>query len=118
MKLILCLSLLFSLPIHAGTIEDQLAYELDLLFSDTVNEGDLLASVALKEGEPDMNCRMTPIRVYCRTVINLKMLDEAPFRSCQKECFTVYKIRNQDLNSLEKRPVNGYECLKILNKGC
>ena len=97
----------------SGPFEDQIAYELDLVFSDTVNEGDLKASVAYKNASPELSCVVTFDVARCEAIIEVTMLASTTQRSCRKKCSVIYTMKG-----LEREPTSGYECLRIINEGC
>lgn len=92
-------------------VKQAVARDFDLLLADTVNEGDILASVKHNRGIPQMGCVLAPSRknlnlelIKCQIVFKVTNTLAKPHRSCEESCFLIYVIQDRDVRSIKRGP--------------
>ncbi|MBI2604623.1 MAG: hypothetical protein HYW49_00950 [Deltaproteobacteria bacterium] len=99
--------------------------DLDALLGDTVNEGDIEASVKHIRGIPQMDCLLAPSRKYpalelikCQVSFLVINRIERPYSRSEQSCFVIYTIQNRDLRTIRRGPNKLIEwCLENLGSG-
>lgn len=92
-------------------VKRAIANDLDLLLGDTVNEGDVQASVRYVRNIPQMSCVMSPSRrdpavklIKCEVEFNVIDTTVRPHLPYEVSCFLIYTIRNRDLRAIRRGP--------------
>ncbi len=121
MKLLILLTFLFPLAqahVVETPLERSVSQQLNMLFSDTVNEGDLRATAV------ESKCVLRPTRTPkleiadCMVSVDLELIYADPIESCQHQCEVEFKIKGKDLNSLDVVDSTAVACFELLSSGC
>lgn len=99
-------------------IEDRIAQKLDLLFSDTVNEGDQSATVIQTKCQSQTTRLQSIDQINCQVNIELQMIYAEPVQTCRKSCEVSYLMKEKDIESLEVVEDSLTACFEDLNQGC
>lgn len=120
MKLIIMVFVALSLAHASGRnpIEDKIAHNLDLLFSDTVNEGDQNATVTQTKCRTQATSFQNIDRVNCQVSIELQMIYSGQAQTCHKTCDVSYQMKDKDIESLEVVEDSIIACFEGLTQGC
>jgi len=124
-------------PTHQHTTFERIAFDIDGILGDTVNEGDVQAHVAMDPlNQPVMNCKIRKDRkepkIETHTCeVQFDVLDEVlefdesgenftvvSSEKCQASCRLIYKY-NTETDRLEKGDWNRFtSCFETLSEGC
>ncbi len=112
-SILVCLSFFmastsFSFAQSINGLEIAVANKIDGLLSDTVNEGEMNASVKrLNRNKPSMLCSVTPSKkdkqvdiVKCDVEFAVEVTATTPSLKCSTSCFLIYKMMDRNLKTL------------------
>lgn len=99
-------------------LEKEVAHRLDYLFSDTINEGEFLATVSEATCKESASGVEDVDLVSCQVSVELIHLDTSPVRKCTQRCSVQYKMTGKDIKGLESDEDLQNECLESLTQGC
>lgn len=122
---VLLISLFVSFSAFASTgLESEVARKIDGILSDTVNEGDMHASVKMIRGKPDMSCTTSAMRTPGKGLVKCDVNFEIESdygdepAKCENSCFLgyVYDLKSKKI----ERSAGDLEmnCIETLSSAC
>jgi hypothetical protein len=123
----LFLIILFASASHAqanAKLHKNIAHSIDSLLSDTVNEGDMSASVAMNRGKPEMTCQLAPYRdpgkgiAKCEVTFDIESNYSDETQHCQQMCFLIHVYDLKTLSIVSSVESLEQSCIENLSSAC
>lgn len=113
-----------AMALETKTLFQNISNSIDSVLWDTVNEGDMKATVAENNGLPDMQCDLSIASgneektAICEVFFDVESYYSGETEYCSQSCTVNLSYNAETFNILEITSDSEQKCLETLSSGC
>ncbi len=103
-------------------MQEAIAYDLNSILNETVNEGEMNVQVKRASGKSVMTCSIIPATnlpelnlAKCDVTFEVKLTHRSPIQKCETSCLIIYEIEKKEITQLTRNEALVEECLEDLS---